>query len=243
MMLGAFMGGRPGEDDAYSQVVSSQGPWGYWRANEESGTTCVDSSGNGNDGTYANMTLGQPPLVPPGSSISLNGISSRVNFGPNLGTFTGFTVSCVVRFNSVTNQRTLCNKWGTLSSDQNTFLCWFDSSARLVLFTSNTSGTTFTLTSATTFSTGVDYHIALQLDDSAGFSRIFVNGALDNSLAFSGTLKVGTTKEHFAFGAKIVNGTPTDMTAGRWGFYAADRMAFFKRALSTAEISAQYSAM
>ncbi len=39
---------------AYKDLVLEDAPVGYWRLNETSGTTAVDSSGNNRNGTYVN---------------------------------------------------------------------------------------------------------------------------------------------------------------------------------------------
>ena len=50
--------------DAYSGVVLSKGPVGYWRLGETAGPTAVDSSGFGYHGTYqGNPTFGQPGAI------------------------------------------------------------------------------------------------------------------------------------------------------------------------------------
>jgi VCBS repeat-containing protein len=49
---------------------------GFWRMEETSGTTAVDSSGNGNNGTNRDIALGQPGYV--GRGYGFNGSSSVV---------------------------------------------------------------------------------------------------------------------------------------------------------------------
>lgn len=51
----------------------------YWTLDELSGTVANDRSGNGRNGAYANVTLGQPGLATSRPSASFNGTSSRVN--------------------------------------------------------------------------------------------------------------------------------------------------------------------
>ncbi|MDJ0710061.1 MAG: RHS repeat-associated core domain-containing protein [Woeseiaceae bacterium] len=48
----------------YAGMILSDSPLGYWRLGESSGTTAIDASGNGGDGTYVGPTvLGQAGLV------------------------------------------------------------------------------------------------------------------------------------------------------------------------------------
>jgi Concanavalin A-like lectin/glucanases superfamily len=50
----------PSARPSYSATVLTDGPAGYWRMGETSGTTMIDATKNGNDGTYAGaVKLGQ----------------------------------------------------------------------------------------------------------------------------------------------------------------------------------------
>jgi hypothetical protein len=56
----------------YAGLVSAAAPVGYWRFGEASGTTAVDSSGNGNNGGYSGtFALGQPGALAFDSNTSL----------------------------------------------------------------------------------------------------------------------------------------------------------------------------
>lgn len=48
---------------SYSAYVKSLSPIAYWRVGELAGTDMIDSSGNGNDGTYNGTTLGEDSLL------------------------------------------------------------------------------------------------------------------------------------------------------------------------------------
>jgi hypothetical protein len=53
--------GAPTVDRSYGAEVLRDAPAAYWRMGEASGTVMVDSTKNGNDGTYtSSVTLGQP---------------------------------------------------------------------------------------------------------------------------------------------------------------------------------------
>jgi hypothetical protein len=60
-----------GVANTYDNAVLALGPLAYWKLDETSGTTAVDSSGNGNNGTYSStgVTLAGAtvPLTPPPS--------------------------------------------------------------------------------------------------------------------------------------------------------------------------------
>jgi len=51
---------------------------GLWRMDETSGTTAIDSSGNGNSGVLSNIALVTPGFDGTGGAYSFNGTSSKV---------------------------------------------------------------------------------------------------------------------------------------------------------------------
>src|SRR5215469_15882953 len=68
----------------YEAAVLSDHPAAYYRLGETSGTTAVDSSGNGHNGAYSGgVTFGQPgPLfIDPVSSVAFDGSTGHVNSG------------------------------------------------------------------------------------------------------------------------------------------------------------------
>jgi hypothetical protein len=79
----------------YEEEVLSDHPLAYWRFGETSGTTAVDSSGNGHDGTYVGgVTLGAPGAIAndPDTSVSFDGATAWMNAG-DIFQFAG-TVPC-----------------------------------------------------------------------------------------------------------------------------------------------------
>ena len=49
---------------------------GYWMLDEQSGTIAIDSSGNGNNGSYASITLGQPGIGDGKTGIYFDGVAN-----------------------------------------------------------------------------------------------------------------------------------------------------------------------
>ena len=100
----------PGGSTVYSGLMMSNTPFAYWRMNEVSGTTMVDSSGNSRNGTYANVTLAQAgpqPAVFPGFeatnlAVAFNGSTSQGNIGTtgSLNGTTDFSVMAWVKTTS-----------------------------------------------------------------------------------------------------------------------------------------------
>ena len=77
----------------------------YWIANELLGTTAVDSTTNGNDGTYTAVTLGQPGIGD-GNTSMLNGTDGAIAAPVSLRTVpawnTSWGVGCYVKFANTT---------------------------------------------------------------------------------------------------------------------------------------------
>jgi fibronectin type 3 domain-containing protein len=74
----------PGSTTPYAKAIIADGPSLYWRLDEQSGTTALDLSGNGDNGTYGSGdTLGVPGAISDGSSpadtaMSTDGTDSGV---------------------------------------------------------------------------------------------------------------------------------------------------------------------
>lgn len=68
--------------DPYASTVLADHPLGYWRLGESSGTTALDSSGNGHNGTYVGgVTLGAPSLIGSGGTAATFNGTGYVDLG------------------------------------------------------------------------------------------------------------------------------------------------------------------
>src|SRR4051812_6350903 len=65
----------------YSTAIQADHPPAYWRLNETSGTTAVDSAGNYN-GSYTNALIGQT-----GYTIGSDPAALAGSFGPDIGQY------------------------------------------------------------------------------------------------------------------------------------------------------------
>jgi len=78
---------------SYSLKVFKDYPIGYWSLDETSGTSAVDSSGCGNNGTYTGgITSGLIPLIPGGLQGSLITSTKSISF-PIVNDYYGSTTS------------------------------------------------------------------------------------------------------------------------------------------------------
>lgn len=92
----------------YSQTIGIDSPAGYWRLDEQSGTTAFDVSGNGRDGSYlipATFTLASDGLLAADNDRGVLLTGGRVDVADNAAwspATTGFlTVSALFQVNSI----------------------------------------------------------------------------------------------------------------------------------------------
>lgn len=100
---------------SYADVVLADGPVGYWRFGEPSGTTAIDSSPNGNDGAYLNgPILGVPGALIGDSdtAVHLDGVNDTVSVAHHstLNVGNTFTVEGWLRRTDVTKTASLMIK-------------------------------------------------------------------------------------------------------------------------------------
>ena len=86
--------------DAYAAQVTGDGPDLYWRLNETSGSTAVDSSTSGQDGTFVtgtSFTSTASPASVPARAVSFNGSSGPFAGTNDLSSLQGPLVSFIER--------------------------------------------------------------------------------------------------------------------------------------------------
>ncbi len=84
----------------YTQIVQSLGPIAYWPQAEPSGTVSLDESGNGRNGIYTGVTLGNAGIGDGRTSAGFDGATSYNNI---------YSVSLAGAFNSAEGT---CLIWG-----------------------------------------------------------------------------------------------------------------------------------
>jgi hypothetical protein len=90
---------------SYSAEVLADSPVGYWRLNETSGSTVVDSSGNGLNGSYINSpTLNQSSAITGGRSVLFNGTNQYASIPHNsLINVTELSLECWANWQTTPN--------------------------------------------------------------------------------------------------------------------------------------------
>lgn len=218
----------------YASEVLADSPLWYARLGDASGTTMTDSSGNGRNGTYSNITLGTTGLLTGDSdtAASFNAVSSECNV-PN-GSW--------MNTSSVTYEALI--KSSHLSA-YHVFMCRDSAGTRGGMFRTtpsgklemeirNNSGTLYTATGTTTLTTGTVYHVAAVFDSAGNTLKLYLNGVQDGSTV--------TTS-----GTAFSNSLPIELGvyAGAglyWWNGVIDEAAYYGTALSSGRIAAHYTA-
>lgn len=212
---------------AYSGAVLADAPLGYWRLGEASGTTMVDSSGNGRNGTYAaGVTLGTAGLITGDTDTAVT-VSTAGGAGAiandtwmNVDTF---TAEAVFNCTSLGTRNIITRDVSGLGSTSSAWRIRINSSK--IQFLLWHTGLT-TLTGSTTIIANTKYHVAVTYD---GVNmKIYLNGVQDATSAQSGAVRAVNTQI-----------TIGDLAATGGQFVGVlDEAAFYGTALSSTRLAA-----
>jgi hypothetical protein len=173
-------------------------PMGLWLMQEPSGTTMTDSSGNGRNGTYTSVTLGQAPLDPSSDySVKFAGATSSYATVPT-GAWMNvnqWTIECLVKCNWTASQyQTPMSRWdGNLGT-----YTWIHRNGRSDLFGWSSIGTQYGGTPAgTTMSNNVTYLLTATWNTSTNRMTTYLNGAFNYEVATANNARAVTVDMHF----------------------------------------------
>jgi hypothetical protein len=215
----------------YQNRVLALRPLAYWPMNEVSGTTVNDISGNGYDGTYTGVTLGQAGIGDGKSGTLITSNSNEVGhdanvFGAGLAAaFTGanFTVSLWMRAYAADFWTNNINYWmGYFYVDSNNSIQLYKLSTNLIRIGWWKGGTV----SAATFDamTPTDW-IHITATGTGNSLKAYLNGVLKKSNTNSGTWAGSIATAQLGAAAT---------SRGFYGYLA--HAALWTRALSAGEI-------
>jgi DNA-binding beta-propeller fold protein YncE len=212
---------------AYADVVLADGPAGYWRFGEPAGLTALDSSGNGNDGTYLGLPqLGVPGALAadPNTAVRMDGVNDtvRVPDANTLDVGNTFTAEGWIKRTATTKVHELMNKSFQLS------VMGAANGNQVFLRKPNVS--TIARTTGG-IGTGAYHHIAVTKNGSGpGSVKFYIDGAPAPSVDVSA--------------AQVIVDNNTLLTFGAAGSTSADydEFAIYDGVLSAAQIQAHYDA-
>lgn len=208
----------------YEALVASYASLqGFWKLNDRSGTTAVDTKGTQN-GSYAGApTLNAAGAVPGNAGVDFASASSqRVGIGHVAAwNVTNFHMGCWVKTTSVALGNVFDRDNGTVRAFQ-----WRVSAAGKVEIVAFLGGTARTVTGATSVNDGNWHKIAASWDGTT--LKVYVDGVVDGSTGFAGALGTGTLGPTIACRANITsffNGRLTLVEYHNAALAAADELA------------------
>lgn len=214
----------------YSAAVLADTPLAYYRLGETSGTSMVDSSGNGRHGVAASgITLGATGLLPGDANTCYDFSTSSNVYHLNAAWMdtAAITVEAVIQLDTVLG----CNIAARDNSPR-LYQAAVTSAGKLqFVFWTPTSGPHFA-NGATTLVPGVIYHVAYTYDGTT--AKVWLNGVEDGSVTVSGGLKTGPVN-------LVLGRYEPDGALGRFDG-RMDEVAFYGSALSAARIAAHAAA-
>jgi hypothetical protein len=217
---------------SYAQVVKADSPAGYWRLGETTGTTAVDSSGNGNGGTYAGgPALGQAGAVASDAAVGFDGVDDRVSVPDTsaLRLSGSFSIEFWAKLTQFANAYPGIVHKGSSTSTGTGYVIWYGSDGQPVFKRAGIDGKKTTAGGA--LSTNAFKYYVLTYDATTSTLRWYVNGALDAS--YSGiTYPAGTDTSAFELGR-----------GDQYGKETLDEVALYGGALPASRIAAHYAAV
>jgi len=185
--------------DASAELV------GYWRLDEGSGTTAIDSTGNGHDGEL----IGEPQWVAGyfGTALDFDGVDDYVDIGLGAGDYfstlnSGFTVAAWINRASTGTHDVIFgsgrNPVGTTAGDNNNGWKLSIDDGDVIRFT--TLGI-LDYTSGVTVPIGEWVHVAATFNDTGTEAEIYLNGNLEQAISGNGPANPATGLFAVGFGA------------------------------------------
>lgn len=212
----------------YSAEVLADSPLVYLQLDETSGTTAVDSSGNGRDMTSAGCTVNQATLMPNGSkSYDFPGSTSQISLADAAWQRpTAFTIEAWIQQDVTTSFKAIAAKDGSGSG-----WAFYSIDGKLSLYTNGTAHTDIARIVA-----GTTYHVAATYD--TGAIKIYLNGSQVYSTTGASLTQTS--------GTALLVGVSTGSNGGATRTFRfdgrLDEVAYYGTALSGARISAHYDA-
>ena len=218
---------------SYSAVIAGDSPVAYWRVGETSGTTAVDASSNGNNGTYGGgYTLGQAGALAGDSdaAVRLVGSSNGQIVVPDAASLSyGDTVTYElwVRLASLPASTAVSN---LITKSTNTLVLRILPSGAVLM---RKSGGADIASSTTNLSVDGRYHHLVATKNGADV-HIYIDGADVTGTVSNQTLSNNTSQ-------LAIGHNPTATTTDSFDGYV-DEVAVYNRALGAAQVQQHYAA-
>jgi hypothetical protein len=241
----AVPGSWPPTPTGYAAVVAADSPLAYYRLGEASGSTMVDTSGNGRTGTYSGVTLGASGLLVGDSdtAVSCSSTTSSTTYASVTGASwmapTNLTVEAWIETTDTAQpSKSILTRWDQVTTSNCEFgldLGSTTSGAGRVFV--NTSSGVYIAQGSTALNDGTAHHLVGVFDGSNLI--LYVDGTAVATTATAGTLNAPSTT------LLVISGIcagPTTVNSN-YGFVGTvDEVALYDTALSSTRVAAHYTA-
>jgi hypothetical protein len=182
--------GSSAPPSGYRDLILSGGPIAYWRLGEPSGSTMIDSTGNGHVGSYSGATLGVTGLIDdPDTAASWAGSGAAGVTTANLSQFdiSVITLEAWIQTSSTAVRQILTRDDGV----NRVFQFRTNTVVQFLLLRDGDGASHGTLSGVTNIADGQPHHVVLTYDGST--ARLFVDGTLEASPSLPAGLQLGST--------------------------------------------------
>jgi hypothetical protein len=233
----------PTPNTTYASVVESQSPLVYLKLDETGGTTAVDSSRNGLNGTYINspqLGLTSPFGTGFGSAVGFNGGTSAVTVSSAALDLTNIvTITAWIKPTSFAPTWQAIFYKGVGDYTDRTYSIFLNTTGYILLdsFDASSGNERSLGTAAGSIPINTWTHIAVVMDRINGDAQIYLNGVLAASGAFP------TTPAHDSAAQPLYVGNSPEVSPqfGPLQYYGEiDEAAVFGTALTPAQVSSEY---
>ncbi|MBI4493698.1 MAG: LamG domain-containing protein, partial [Chloroflexi bacterium] len=228
----------------YSSEVLADGPLGYWRLGETSGTAVADASPNGNGGTISDpVTLNAESLlasdrVNASMQFQFEGGGIKQNTNPFFSATDSITVEAWISTNSTTGQMVFSQQrclWGSLMIYTSGVAATFRVEDVASTDPQHPDGYTVLATGGLV-TDGKPHHLVGVRDVAADQVRLYVDGKLVDTKTDTTVGSITSVPTETWIGKRY----PCDFTDAFSG--RIDEVALYRRALSAERIRAHYAA-
>jgi hypothetical protein len=235
----------PSGSDAYSTLVLSSSPVGYWRLDETSGSTANDISGHGYNMTYgtsvskgstgllaAGVSTDKAATIPatPITAVGTIGASYAANL---LQPTTAVTIEAWVKPTAIAN--VVFASYGDEATGPQ-YAIGMTAGGYLWGSVNLTSATSWPLAATAPLVAGTSYYVAMTHDTATGANVLYVNGVAVSTNTYTGTI----TGYASPYGFQVGNDAAFSNTVNSAG--VVDEVAVYATALSAPTLLAQYNA-
>ena len=205
---------------------SQKGLVGYWRFDEETGSTAKDSSPYGNDGTIYGATRVRGII---GKALSFDGVDDYVEVpdSESLDITDEITIEVWVKPAIDLTSDLTTSSWFVYKYQ--TYYLYYHQNGFLSFYTAGTSPSETTF--PTTFNANTWYHIVGTFDSNTGTKKLFING--ENVKTETGITGTISTTDYNVYISGAYHNRPFNGTI--------DEVRIYNRALSPGEIRIHYA--